>query len=115
MVDRNLQNFHGRIGRIERIHNAGGGFEAEGALGMSFYKARRRTSRRFGLLGPLALIMITVVGIKATVHASLGAELYEERIVALRAGTAADQVGAYVLQADPITVAIAERIRTLLY
>ncbi|SPH24597.1 hypothetical protein DEA8626_03648 [Defluviimonas aquaemixtae] len=115
MVDRNLQNFHGRIGRIERIHNAGGGFEAEGALGMSYYKARHRPARRFGLLGPIALVLIAVLGIKAAVYASLGAELYEERIAALRAGTTADQVGAYVLQADPITVAIAERIRAFIY
>ncbi|WP_347311116.1 hypothetical protein [Defluviimonas sp. SAOS-178_SWC] len=115
MVDRNLQNFYGRLGRIERIHNAGGGFEADGALGMSYYKARQRPLRRAGFLGPLVLVALTIVAIKAAVLASIGPERYEERIAALKAGGTAEHVGAYILQADPLTVSASEQIRKLLY
>jgi hypothetical protein len=104
MVDRNMQNFYGRLGRIERIHDAGGGFEADGALGMAYYNARRKPARRRrGYLGPLVLVMVTVVGIKAAVLASIGPERYGERVAALHEGGAAEQVGAYVLQAEPVT------------
>jgi hypothetical protein len=116
MVDRNLQNFYGRIGRIQNIHDSGGGFEANGTLGMSYYNAqRRRTRRRFGILAPLAVVAAVIVGVKSTVHATIGAELYNQRVAALRAGDSVEKAGAYVLQADPVTIAIADKIRQLLY
>ena len=115
MVDRNLQNFYGRLGRIDSIHQAGGGFEAEGTLGMSFYNARRRRqTRRVGILGPLAVVAMSVVALKSTVHATIGADLYEKRVVALGEGTAVEKAGAYVLQADPLTLAISGKIRDIL-
>ena len=111
MVDRNLQNFYGRIGRIQTIHDAGGGFEADGTLGMSFYKSRRRRPRRrVGILAPLAVIAMAVVGIKSAVHATIGEELYQKRVEALQSGDRVEQVGAYVLQADPVTLAISRKI-----
>ena len=116
MVDRNLQNFYGRIGRIQKIHEAGGGFEADGTLGMSFYNARRRRPRRrLGILAPLALVAAVIVGVKSAVHATIGQELYDQRVAALATGDAVEKAGAYVLQADPVTRAIADRLRQLLY
>jgi hypothetical protein len=115
MVDRNLQNFYGRIGRIQNIHDAGGGFEADGTLGMSYYNARRhRSRRRFGFLAPLALVAAVIVGVKSAVHATIGPEVYDQRVAALWAGDTVEKAGAYVLQADPVTLAIAERLRKLL-
>jgi hypothetical protein len=115
MVDRNMQNFYGRLGRIERTHEAGGGFEADGTLGMSYYRARRRPARRFGLLGPLVLVAMTVIAIKAAVLGTIGPERYEERLAALRSGSSVEQGGAWVLQADPMTAALAERLRAAIY
>lgn len=115
MVDRNLQNFHGRLGRIDDIHRAGGGFEADGTLGMAFYNARRQQGRRrLGILAPLALVAVAVLGLKAVVHASVGAELYDERVAELHAGSGIEQAGAYVMQADPLTLAISGKIGALL-
>lgn len=114
MVDRNMQNFYGRLGRIERIHAAGGGFEADGTLGMSHYRQAAPRARRFGLMAPLALVLMAVIAIKASVLASIGPGAYEERIARLQAGSTADHVGAYVLQADPLTVALAAQVRKLL-
>ena len=115
MVDRNLQNFYGRIGRIEKIHRAGGGFEAQGTLGMSHYTAQRRFANRRGFLAPLVLILMSIVLIKSMIHASIGAAAYEERIAVLQAGDYADRVGAYVLQADPLTISVSDRIRAILF
>ncbi len=115
MVDRNMQDFYGRLGRIDRIHQSGGGFEADGALGMSYYNARRKPARRRGFLAPVVLVMMTVIALKAGVLASIGPERYEERIAALRAGTGAEQAGAWVLQADPLTAMLADGLRGVFY
>lgn len=116
MVDRNLQNFHGRLGRIDDIHRAGGGFEADGTLGMAFYNARRRSGRRrVGILAPLVLVAMVILGLKAVVHATVGTELYEERVAELRTAGGVELAGAYVLQADPLTLAISDRISALLH
>jgi hypothetical protein len=115
MVDRNMQNFYGRLGRINRVHESGGGFEAEGALGMSYYNARRKPARRAGILGPVVLVMMTVIAIKAAVLASIGPERYEERIAALRAGSSVEQAGAWVLQADPLTAVMAAKLSAVLH
>ena len=115
MVDRNLQNFYGRIGRIQHIHDTGGGFEADGTLGMSYYNAHRgRRRRRIGILAPLAVVAMAIVGVKSAVHATIGADLYNERVAALWSGGVPEQAVAYVLQADPATIAIASRIRAIL-
>ena len=113
MVDRNLEKFYSRVGRIEQIHQAGGGFEADGTLGLSYYNSQKQPRRRRGVLGPVVLVMMTVVGIKAAVHTAIGTDMYEERIAALRAGPMVDQIGAYVLQADPLTVMLADQFRVI--
>ncbi|MCB2116660.1 MAG: hypothetical protein KDE00_10270 [Rhodobacteraceae bacterium] len=115
MVDRNLQSFYGRLGRIEKIHDAGGGFEANGAIGMSYYNARRRPARRAGLLLPLVLVAMTVVAIKSAVLGSIGDEAYAERVAKLEAGTSVEKAGAWVLQADPLTVSIAGHLRSFFF
>lgn len=115
MVDRNLQNFYGRIGRIEDIHRAGGGFEADGTLGMSYYNARRRRPRRrIGILAPLVVVAMGIVGVKAMVHATVGAEVYEERLAELRDSEGVARTAAYVLEADPVTLILSAQLRGLL-
>lgn len=113
MVDRNLQNFYGRVARIERIHAAGGGFEAEGAIGRSYYTRKRKSALGRGVLGPAVLVLMTVVVIKAAVLASIGTVAYAERLERLREGSTIDRVGAYVLTADPLTVMISEQLDRL--
>ena len=36
MYDPNMRDFYRRVGRIERTHAQGGGFEAAGTLGMTY-------------------------------------------------------------------------------
>jgi hypothetical protein len=104
MVDRNRVNFEGRIGRIEKMHASGAGFEAEGTLGMAYYNSLRPTQRRRSTwLLPLALIALTVIVIKAGILSQIGADAYAARVAELSQGTFADRLGAYVLTADPLT------------
>ena len=105
MADPNLRDFYGRLGRIESIHADGGGFEAAGTLGMSHYtKLNRKT--RINWMKPAILVLVAVVGIKGAIHANVGDRAYGERIAALAAGDGVDRVGAFVMQADPLTRAI---------
>jgi hypothetical protein len=112
MHDPNLRNFYNRVGRIENVHRRGGGFEAEGALGMADFRVEARP-RRLGILGPAALVLGTVVLIKAAILVNIGDAAYAERVARLSSGTTADRVGAYVLQADPLTVYAAALIERL--
>lgn len=113
MVDPNMKNFYGRIDRIERMHSAGAGFEAVGTLGMSYYSAQRRRSRRAAWVLPAALLVATIFGLKAGVHAMIGPELYQDRVAMLAQGGLVDQAGAFVLEAGPVTVWLSEQIRAL--
>jgi uncharacterized membrane protein YhaH (DUF805 family) len=111
MVDRNRMNFQGRIGRIEKVHDRGGGSEAPGTLGMTYYNARRRR-RRFPRWPLTILVMLAILFLlKAMLHVSIGSSAYDYKVAALRNGTGLDRTGALLLQADPVTLLIADRIR----
>ena len=112
MVDRNMRDFQGRLGRIERIHDGGGGFEADGTLGASAVPRRRRR-RLLRLPALLALTAVILILLKAGLHAALGPDLYAAKVDLLRAGSDADRAGAWVLQVDPLTENISARIRRL--
>jgi len=114
MVDPNLQNFHGRVGRIQRIHAAGGGFEAAGTLGMFYYNTLRKRRRKATWIAPVVLVMLTVLLIKAGVLAVIGQEFYDDRVAMLQQGNIVDQAGAYVLQAGQTTVWLSEAIRGII-
>jgi hypothetical protein len=103
MLDPNIQNFQQRVNRIERTHANGGGFEAAGTLGMAYYNSLRTSRHRRTWLFPVALIALTVMAIKVGVLMTVGATSYDDRIAALRGGDLTDRIGAYVLQADPLT------------
>jgi hypothetical protein len=98
-----MKDFYMRIGRIEKTHRAGGGFEAAGTLGMSYYNSLKVQRRRGTWMMPVALVLMTILAIKSAVLANIGEQTYGERIVALKNGDAADRIGAYILQADPLT------------
>lgn len=110
MIDPNMRDFYGRVGRIERTYQMGGGFEAAGTLGMTYYNSLKVRRRRMTWLLPVVLVLGTIVAIKAAVLANIGQETYAERIAALSSGDMADRIGAYILQADPLTQYVAAQI-----
>lgn len=114
MVDRHRRDFQGRLGRIEHTHEAGGGFEAEGTLGMSYHNSRRRRRRMPRLLGVLTVMAVVMILLKAGMHVAIGADAYEYRVAAMKAGTQTDRFGAYILQADPVTLALVAQLRRII-
>jgi hypothetical protein len=103
-ADPNLNDFYGRVARIEKAHRKGYGFEARGTLGRSSTWKRDRSVWRF--LKPLALVALVGIGLKGVIHYYVGAELYEERVAQLLVGTGFDPVGGTLMQADPVTLGI---------
>ena len=70
--------------------------------------ARPRAYRpRFPLKGLLVVLAIGFL-FKGFLFACLGEEGYAERIAGLQSGSAMEQAGAWVMQPDPATLAIAQ-------
>ena len=103
-ADQSLNEFYGRVSRIEKAHAKGYGFEARGTLGRSSTWKRERSLSRF--LKPLVVVLACGLGLKGLIHYYVGAELYQTRVVKLETGEGFDRVAAVLMQADPATVAI---------
>jgi hypothetical protein len=112
-ADPNLNDFYGRVARIEKAHKKGYGFEARGTLGRSSSYKREKASWR--LVKPLVLVMAMGLGLKGVIHYYVGAELYDERVATLLAGEGFDPVGLDVTaaQADIVQLAIRELVQGL--
>lgn len=111
-VDPNLNEFYSRVSRIEKAHAKGYGFEAKGTLG-------RKASTRGGLRGlrflrPLVLALLLGVALKGVIHYYVGAQTYESRVSALAAGSGFDPIGAWLMHADPVTLAISAQMQAFL-
>lgn len=115
MVDRNLQNFYARLGRIEEINSEGGAFEAVGTLGRSHYAALKPPRRQGVWLRPLAFILLAFLLMKGGLHAQIGPDIYSERLAVLQAGTPIERAGAWLLHADALTLQIAAQLRPYLH
>jgi hypothetical protein len=111
-VDPNLNDFYSRVSKIEKAHARGYGFEAKGTLGRK--GSTRVGSRMLRLVKPLALALILGFGLKGVIHYYIGAQTYESRVSALAAGQGFDPVGAWLMYADPVTLAISGQLQSLL-
>jgi hypothetical protein len=103
-ADPNLNEFNGRVARIEKAHAKGYGFEAAGTLGRSSTWKQEKSGWRF--LKPLVVVLAMGLGLKGVIHHYVGAELYQERVAKLQAGEGFDRVGGTLMQADAVTLAI---------
>lgn len=109
-----MQIFNGRIRRINKIHRRGGGFEAAGTLGQSFYTHSRSRKLKRPVLRPAMTVLAVFVCFKAITLAHLGAADYTGRLDGLSKGNLVQQMGAQLMAIDPITEAAAAGIRPLL-
>ena len=108
MTDPNMTDFYTRVARLEKARAKGYGFEAAGALGRSFY--HKPTSRRRPILVPLIFMALCLFVLKGVLHHAIGAQVYEDRVATLAAGTGIAPVGAWVMQTDPLTLFISTQI-----
>jgi len=111
-VDPNLNQFYSRVSRIEKAHAKGYGFEAAGTIGRK--PPSRAGARLLKLAKPLVLGLALGVALKGTIHYYVGPQTYESRVSALAAGTGFDPVGAWLMQADPITLYVSSQLQILL-
>jgi len=108
-------SFESRLARIDQIHNAGGAFEATGALGRAYFDSHRPKERRQFPWRAIAMVLLGVVLFKAAVLAQVGPETYNRRIAALEQGSTAEKLGAWVLTADTPTQFVAAQLRNILF
>ena len=111
MKDPNRDDFSDRVAKIQRDHSKGYGMEAAGTLGRS--ATRRRSSRQIPVVGPLLVILVCGLALKSFLHARIGDDLYNQRVTQLEAGQAMDQIGAFLMKADPVTLALSAQISKL--
>lgn len=105
-----FRDFDNRLRRIDRsrVKLSGGYVSVVGRDGLIMIKPRRK---RVTLpLRGLFLLLAGGIGLKAMILVGLGAPVYQDRVDDLRDGTVIEQAGAWVMQADPLTVLLAEQI-----
>ncbi len=108
MSDPNLEDFYTRVGRIERAHSMGYGFEAPDTLGRSFYRrvpVRRRPVFRIGVF-----LFCACFGMKGAIHYHMGDAAFERRVAEIEARGGFDAVQGLLMRADPITRLVSQGI-----
>ncbi|KEO52705.1 hypothetical protein [Thioclava pacifica] len=115
MRDPQFNEFEKRLHRIDQIHQAGGAFEASGSLGRSYFDSVRPKARRTIPLRGIALLLAGVLLFKGLMLAEVGQEDYTARVTSLAEGSVFEQIGAWVMHADPATQMIARMIWPLLH
>ena len=106
--------FDKRLKRIVRKHDrmAHGVVKTVNSDGLIVARPRVYTPR-FPLKGLVALIIAGFL-FKGFLYANLGEAGYAERVGSLSEGSAMEQAGAWVMQADPATVLISEAFKPLM-
>ena len=107
--------FDKRLKRIVRRHDkmaTGGVVRAVNSDGLIVARPRLYKPK-FPLKG---LIVVLALGflLKGFLLAYLGEEAYAERVATLQAGSTLEQVGAWVMQSDPVTAVVAGGVATIL-
>ncbi len=80
--------------------------------GLIIARPKRRASRvsRKAVI----LFLLAFFGFKAFLVANLGPQTYDDRVARLQAGTIVEKGGAFVMQADPLTIYLAQQIGPIL-
>ena len=78
-------------------------------------RTRPRMFRRGFPLQSFVILAGLFFAFKAIVYAQIGAGNYALKVEELRNGTAIEQVGAFVMQEDPITVAVGDFIKPYVF
>lgn len=111
MSDANYARFNQRLHEIESRHGSrSSGFvrlvERNGILA----PAERTRSRRGLPVRGIVLSLLAFLGFKGLLLAQLGAVTYVGRVAQLESGTIVEQLGAWAMRADPVTLWIADQV-----
>lgn len=113
MTNPHFREFQGRVARIETAWRHGHGFEAAGTLGRSYYTRRHPGRLRIPVMGPVLILLCAVIGLKTLIHQGIGGAVYDARVAELWLGSGVEQIGAVIMQSDPITLVLSQRITEL--
>ncbi|MDX2483218.1 MAG: hypothetical protein QNK42_06110 [Pseudodonghicola sp.] len=107
-------NFSRRVDRLDRKHSAmlrGHDIvqRPDGLLVEAPIRRRRSWPARL-----LVLIVVLFVVFKALLFVSVGGATYEDRVARLQSGTKVEAMGAWLMQADPLTRGLAAQIADLM-
>ncbi|WP_149866382.1 hypothetical protein [Tropicimonas marinistellae] len=108
-----MKQFTGRLRRIDRIHRQGGGFEAAGTLGQSYYTRERERRDQRSALRPALVVLAVIVIFKGFLLASNGENAYREKVATLKSGSAVERVGGFVMAVDPLALVVAGWVKPL--
>lgn len=109
-MDRHQKEFDTRLKRIGRKHRqlAGGYVARVGDDGLIVPRPRRRRVRV--PFAGIALAALGIIALKGVFYAQLGPESYDARVASLAAGSQVERMGAWVMQADPLTLWVSEQV-----
>ncbi|MDN5786879.1 hypothetical protein [Pseudorhodobacter sp.] len=110
MYDPNIKDFYERVGRLNKAHAAGFGFEGVGVLGRSYYYRPQRKSK-LKLMIPVVFIVMSGFALKGAIHYSVGAQTYGNRVAELQNGEGFDKLGAAIMAPDRLTLWVSDVIR----
>ena len=108
MSDPNMKDFYSRVGRIERAHALGYGFEADGTLGRSFYRrlpVKRRPVFRTGIF-----LLFFCFGLKGAIHYHLGEADFAQRVAEIESRGGLDAVQGFLMRPEPVTRLVSDGI-----
>lgn len=111
MTDANYARFNERLHEIESRHKGqSSGFvrlvERNGILAPADQTRGRRALPVRGIV----LSLLAFLGFKGVLLAQLGAVTYVSRVAQLESGTIVEQMGAWAMRADPVTLFIADTV-----
>lgn len=111
MADVQIRSFNQRVGRIHQKHRkmSRGFVELVERDGLLVPRSGRRQRRSFPLKG-LILALVGFMVFKGLLYSQVGATTFGTRLDNLSSGSAIEKAGAWVMQADPVTIWIAEQI-----
>ncbi|MDA5093368.1 hypothetical protein O2N63_04630 [Aliiroseovarius sp. KMU-50] len=114
MADVNYATFSKRKHAIEKRHRemSGGYIELVERDGLLVPKSSRR-QRRLPLRG-MAIILMLFLVFKGFLIVQLGSTTFSDRVDKLANGSPVEQVGAWVMAIDPISMWISEQMKTLM-
>lgn len=114
MADAKQLQFGQRLSRIDRHHRKiNQGYVASmNHDGLVIARPRKQGSR-VPLRG-IFLCLLVLIAFKGFLFAEIGERAYADRMAILQGGTFVEQIGAYAMKADPVTLWVAGQIEPLL-
>ncbi len=114
MSNSQFQSFDQRLRSIDKRHRklARGYVMSVNHDGLVIAEPKQHR-RRFPWRGTL-LILVGLLAFKGFLHSQIGSDSYQLRVDKLSNGNAVEQIGAYAMTADPVTLWISGQISSFL-